>query len=250
MFSFDPEKLKHFASTLNNNASSNDERDTAVRGLVSLIVKGGAKMIHKKYLKGISKDMAALVSGSAVTAGYVLRKVTHLGPFADNIITDMAQEIADQVLNEYKEGPQRSKEDIQKLRIKLIFIGKTFLNAARSMNGQQAQDLFTDFTNLMEEMSEANQLEFIDSLSKFDKNQLIDFMKMSADQKKKFFAPLFSKEPEKKPKGERFAELKGFISEGADMIGKAMVKIDNQFAPGTTLNKQAKRFKNWANNIK
>lgn len=233
---FDFKKLKDFASTINSKTSSHDERDTATRGLVSVVVKGAAKMLHKKYLSGMSKDTATVVAGLAVSAGYVFRKITNLGSFSDGVITDFAQEVADVVLDDSKEDLNgKSAKEVQDMRVRLIFIAKIFLNAGRIMDSGKTEKFFKDFNDLLAGLNETKQAQFVEALSKFDKKQLIDFMELSAEQKKRFFPHIFTNAPEP-PKQQGFVEksleklaektkfffveLKKEINEYNDLLGK------------------------------
>ncbi len=189
MFNFN--KLKDLFSGFkkSQNGTSGDILDTATRSAISAIVKEVIEMLPKKYFRGMSKNRARLVSLTAVLMGYILRKMTPFGSFGDNVITDLAQEVSDQIMAEYKEegekgvDPAKAKVEFQQRKTKLMYIAKVFINGARHANDLSAEDLLSEFNDLMAELPEENQYELIEALAGFDKAQLIDFMKCTTEQK-------------------------------------------------------------------
>ncbi len=256
---FNLKKIKDLFSGFKKSqtGTSGDILDTATRSAVSGIIKEVIEMLPKKYFRGMSKNRARLVSLTAVLTGYILRKMTPFGPFGDNVITDMAQEVSDQIMAEYKEegaktvDPVKAKAEFNQRKTKLMYIAKVFINAARYANDLSAEKLLSEFNDLMSELPEENQYELIETLSGFDKNQLIDFMKCSKEQKKLFFSHLFTKIPEKKeepPHG--FDGLKEWFNDAKKSLDGVLLKtesfiqqLETKCAPEGSIGKSAKSFR-------
>jgi len=231
----DIKKLKSLFSGLKTAQakSTGDVLDTTARAAVSAIVKEIVELLPKKYFKGMSKNRARLVSFVAIFTGQLMRQITSFGPFGDNLITDLAQEVADQIMEEYKEDgtdPVKAKADFQQRKTKLMYIAKVFINAGRYARDYNAEDLLLEFNDLMAELPEENQNELIEALSSFDKKQLIDFMTCTTEQKKRFFSHLFTKIPEKKEEPNKIDELKQWFKDTRESIDSTLEKIDVIFA--------------------
>lgn len=214
-------------------------------------------MLPRKYFRGMSKNRARLISLTAVLTGFLLRKMTPFGPFGDNVITDLAQEISDQIMAEYKEegekgvDPTKAKAEFQQRKTKLMYIAKVFINAARYANDLSAEKLLTEFNDLMAELPEENQFELIETLAGFDKAQLIDFMKCTTEQKKRFFSHLFTKIPEKKEEpAHGFDDLKEWFSDARKSLDGVLLRtesfiqqLEEKCAPEGHIGKSAKNFR-------
>lgn len=231
-----PKKFKNLFSNLKR-MSKNDAIDTGVRKAISEITEEIIQSIPKEYFRDMSKGSATILSWSAVFAGYLMRKLTNFGPFGDNIITDFSQEIADKIMEEYRnKGAQdktkSSPADAAQRKIRMVYVAKIFINAGRIMSIDEVNKFFNEFNEMMEGMPEVNQDEFLETLSKFDERQVIDFMKCSKEQKQKFFSFLFTKVPEPKKKDElsHFEELKKWFKKAKEEIDSVLDKIDVIFA--------------------
>lgn len=233
----------------------NDELDTVVRGLVSKFVKSFAKKMRERF--DVDESSASMVGTASIIVGWVLRKVTNLGTFADNVITDIAQEIADQFSEISKKTGDTPEKTIDKKRL-MANIAKLIINAqVRYGAGFDVEEFFIEFNDLMSRMDEKGQAAFVEMLSKFNPKQMSEFMKMSQETKEIFLGHFFTKEakPEinKKDLREWFSEVKKIVFSGVETViatlGMVDKKLNEKFAPGTELYNFAQRLESFSKKI-
>lgn len=255
---FDFNKLKALFSGLKKTGgekgAAGDFRDTTTRAAVDAIVSEIVERIPKKYIVAMSKHQARLISVAAVLIGYLFRKVTPFGPFGDNIITDLAQATANRIMEEYEDeiiaDPKKIK-DFQLRKTKLILIAKILLNSASHAKDLSAEKLLYIFNEMMEETNEENHNELIDTLAGFSKNELIEFMKCSKEEKKRLFSYLFTKIPENKEEPSRDLDgLKEWFNDAKKSLDSVFLKTDDFFqlldercSPDGPIGKLSKSFR-------
>lgn len=237
----------------------NDTLDTATRNMISKFTKGVANVVIKRFPK-LEKSTAQMAGTSAILLGWLIRQGTRLGPFGDNFVTDVAQEIADRLDDITEKDPKATPEQLADKKKLMANIAKLLINAQiRFASHIDVEAFFAEFNILMSQMNEKNQMAFVEMLSKFNAREMVSFMTLTTEEKKKFFSPFLSKDDpstdvDPKSLADLIRSTKETMSSAFDEIAEVATtvakKIDDQFVPGSTLSNQAKRFKRWANNIK
>lgn len=229
-----------------------DELDTVVRGLVSKLVKSVIAGVSHKF-HGIEENTASVVGTAAVITGWVLRKVTNLGPVGDNLVTDIAQEISD-VINEVAKNPKDDPAKVAEKKKLMTNIAKLLINAQiRYARQLSVEDFFFEFNDLMSRMDEKGQAAFVEMVSKFNVKQMYEFITMPTETKEAFFGSFFVKDakPSQDKKGikEIFNEAKRITGSVVETIGEGLKKFDDQFKPGGQGEALTQSVTNWLNKL-